>query len=65
MKVNKLHIYISIVFLFLGFLVGFQYQFTSNKTSKEKPYLWNQEQQVQNKLTNQKNENKKNRKPNS
>ncbi|WP_339062324.1 DUF881 domain-containing protein [Tepidibacillus marianensis] len=59
MKVNKLHIYISIVFLFLGFLVGFQYQFTSKRTAIEKPYSWNQEQQVQNKLISQKNENKK------
>ncbi|TCS84409.1 DUF881 domain-containing protein [Tepidibacillus fermentans] len=59
MKVSKLHLYLSIVLLFLGFLVGFQYQLTNKRTMTDIAYSWNKEQQIQEKLIRQKEENKK------
>ncbi|MFV9509982.1 DUF881 domain-containing protein [Tepidibacillus sp. LV47] len=58
MKVNKLQFYLSVVFLFLGFLIGFQYQLTNKREQLETTYSWNKEQLISEKLVNLKKENK-------
>ena len=59
MKVNRFHFYLFIVFLFLGFLVAFQYQFSKGKTidSSYTYSVWDKQNELQEKIIAQKKEN--------
>ncbi len=59
MKVNRFHVYLFIVFLFLGFLIAFQYQFSkgSRIDSSYTYSVWDKQRELQEKLVGQKKEN--------